>query len=62
MMVGRELSGHYFPPRHAPPDGEIVLQVTDLVVPGRADPRQRFRPGEARFSASPDSSAPDGRS
>ena len=34
MMVGRELSGHYFPPRHAPPDGEIVLEVTDLVVPG----------------------------
>ncbi len=34
MMVGRELSGHYFPTRQAPPEGEVVLEVKDLVVPG----------------------------
>jgi ribose transport system ATP-binding protein len=34
MMVGRELSGHYFPPRHAPPPTEAILEVRDLVVPG----------------------------
>jgi len=34
MMVGRELSGHYFPSRHAPLSAEVVLEVTDLVVPG----------------------------
>jgi ribose transport system ATP-binding protein len=34
MMVGRELSGHYFPIRHAPPSDEVVLEVKELVVPG----------------------------
>src|SRR5687768_8651239 len=36
MMVGRELSGHYFPPKPAepPPAGDPVLVAEDLVVPG----------------------------
>ena len=34
MMVGRELSGHYFPPRHAPPVEDVVLDVKEVVVPG----------------------------
>jgi ribose transport system ATP-binding protein len=34
MMVGRELSGHYFPPRHAPPGEDVVLAVKEVVVPG----------------------------
>lgn len=34
MMVGRELSGHYFPARHAAPDSEVVLEVKDIAVPG----------------------------
>jgi ribose transport system ATP-binding protein len=34
MMVGRELSGHYFPPRHAPPAEDVVLEVNEIVVPG----------------------------
>jgi ribose transport system ATP-binding protein len=38
MMVGRELSGHYFPPRHAPPTGDVILEVRDLVVPGAHSP------------------------
>jgi ribose transport system ATP-binding protein len=38
MMVGRELSGHYFPERHAAPEGEIVFEATDLVVPGARKP------------------------
>jgi ribose transport system ATP-binding protein len=34
MMIGRELSGHYFPARQAPADAAVVLEVKDLVVPG----------------------------
>ncbi len=34
MMVGRELSNQYFPPKHPRPPGEPVLVVTDLRVPG----------------------------
>ncbi|WP_437679110.1 sugar ABC transporter ATP-binding protein [Sorangium sp. So ce131] len=34
MMVGRELSGHYFPPKTERPAPEPVLVVRDLVVPG----------------------------
>ena len=34
MMVGRELSGHYFPPKHDRPPGAPVLEVEDLLVPG----------------------------
>jgi ribose transport system ATP-binding protein len=33
MMVGRELSGEYFPERHAKPDGEVILSAKDIVVP-----------------------------
>jgi len=34
MMVGRELSNQYFPPKHGRPPGEPTLVVTDLIVPG----------------------------
>jgi ribose transport system ATP-binding protein len=34
LMVGRELSGHYFPQRHRAPGEDDVLTVKDLVVPG----------------------------
>jgi ribose transport system ATP-binding protein len=35
MMVGRELSANYFPPKNPlPPDAPVVLSVKDLVVPG----------------------------
>ena len=34
LMVGRQLSGQYFPPRHEHPPGPPVLEVIDLVVPG----------------------------
>ncbi|WP_437283940.1 sugar ABC transporter ATP-binding protein [Sorangium sp. So ce406] len=34
MMVGRELSGRYFPEKRARPPREPVLVVRDLVVPG----------------------------
>ncbi len=34
LMVGRELSGHYFPSRHTPPADDVVLEVKELVVPG----------------------------
>jgi ribose transport system ATP-binding protein len=34
LMVGRELSGHYFPVRRTPPPGADVLTVRNLVVPG----------------------------
>jgi ribose transport system ATP-binding protein len=34
MMVGRELSGHYFPPKHQRPPGNPVLVAQDLLVPG----------------------------
>jgi ribose transport system ATP-binding protein len=34
MMVGRELSGQYFPERDDRTAGEPVLEVVDLVVPG----------------------------
>jgi ribose transport system ATP-binding protein len=34
MMVGRELSGHYFPVRPARLVAEPVLEVRDLLVPG----------------------------
>ncbi len=39
MMVGRELSGHYFPERAAPPPiGHPVLVVNGIVVPGSPAP------------------------
>jgi ribose transport system ATP-binding protein len=34
MMVGRELSDQYFPPKHDKQPGEPVLVVNDLLVPG----------------------------
>jgi ribose transport system ATP-binding protein len=34
MMVGRELSGQYFPERDERKAGDVVLEVKDLVVPG----------------------------
>jgi ribose transport system ATP-binding protein len=34
LMVGRELSAHYFPSRGQAPSTEVVLEVQDLVVPG----------------------------
>ncbi|HEY2407883.1 MAG TPA: sugar ABC transporter ATP-binding protein [Polyangiaceae bacterium] len=34
LMVGRELSTAYFPPKTAAAAGEVVLDVRDLVVPG----------------------------
>ncbi|WP_437617953.1 sugar ABC transporter ATP-binding protein [Sorangium sp. So ce1151] len=34
MMVGRELSGHYFPEKRERPPREPVLVVSDLIVPG----------------------------
>jgi ribose transport system ATP-binding protein len=34
MMVGRELSNQYFPPKQTKPEGEPVLVVTELIVPG----------------------------
>jgi ribose transport system ATP-binding protein len=34
MMVGRELSNQYFPPKHGRPPGEPVLEVSNLRVPG----------------------------
>ena len=34
MMVGRELSGQYFPSRDERKAGDVVLEVRDLVVPG----------------------------
>jgi ribose transport system ATP-binding protein len=34
MMVGRELSKEYFPPKQERPPGEPVMVVKDLVVPG----------------------------
>ena len=34
MMVGRELSNAYFPPKGDAPAGDVVLDVKDLVVPG----------------------------
>jgi ribose transport system ATP-binding protein len=34
LMVGRELSNQYFPPKHEKPPGDPVLVVTDLLVPG----------------------------
>jgi ribose transport system ATP-binding protein len=34
MMVGRELSGHYFPEHGASAGAEPVLEVRDLLVPG----------------------------
>ena len=34
MMVGRELSNQYFPPREDRAAGETVLDVKDVVVPG----------------------------
>ncbi|XXX72094.1 sugar ABC transporter ATP-binding protein [Sorangium sp. So ce134] len=34
MMVGRELSGRYFPERRERPPREPVLEVRDLLVPG----------------------------
>ena len=34
MMVGRELSDQYFPPKHEKQPGEPILVVNDLLVPG----------------------------
>ncbi|MFZ5897240.1 MAG: sugar ABC transporter ATP-binding protein [Myxococcota bacterium] len=34
LMVGRELSGHYFPEHGADADAEAVLEVENLLVPG----------------------------
>ena len=36
LMVGRELSGNYFPEHGAPADAEPMLEVKDLLVPGAA--------------------------
>ncbi len=38
LMVGRELSANYFPPREERPLGETVLVVQDLLVPGAPAP------------------------
>jgi ribose transport system ATP-binding protein len=38
MMVGRELSNQYFPPKHHRPPGDDVLVVRDLIVPGATAP------------------------
>jgi ribose transport system ATP-binding protein len=38
MMVGRELSNQYFPPKHGRPPGPPVLVVQDLIVPGATAP------------------------
>jgi ribose transport system ATP-binding protein len=38
MMVGRELSAHYFPPREGRSSAETVLAVEDLLVPGATTP------------------------
>jgi ribose transport system ATP-binding protein len=38
LMVGRELSGHYFPERASREPGETVLEVQDLQVPGAPAP------------------------
>jgi ribose transport system ATP-binding protein len=57
MMVGRELSANYFPPKVNVPLNQPALTVLDLLVPGR---RRRYRLPRiaARSSASPASSAP----
>jgi ribose transport system ATP-binding protein len=34
MMVGREMTGQYFPKRVPKPPGDVLLDVRDLVVPG----------------------------
>jgi ribose transport system ATP-binding protein len=34
MMVGRELSGAYFPPKRTARTDEVLLEVKDLLVPG----------------------------
>jgi ribose transport system ATP-binding protein len=34
MMVGRELSNQYFPARVERPEGAVVLEVSEIVVPG----------------------------
>ena len=56
-MVGRELSGAYFPPKRSATAGEVVLEVKDLVVPG-APAGVSFAAGAARSSGSPGWSAP----
>jgi ribose transport system ATP-binding protein len=38
LMVGRELSGHYFPEKQAVPEREPYLVVENLVVPGAPVP------------------------
>ena len=38
MMVGREMSGHYFPPKAERSAGETVLEVEDVVVQGTRVP------------------------
>ena len=38
LMVGRELSANYFPPRPESPPSEVVLEVENLLVPGAPAP------------------------
>ena len=38
LMVGRELSANYFPPRPEKAAGDVVLEVDDLLVPGAPAP------------------------
>jgi ribose transport system ATP-binding protein len=38
MMVGRELSRHYFPDRHTRSGGEVLFTATDVLVPGAPQP------------------------
>ncbi len=38
LMVGRDLSGRYFPPRRDLAPSESILQVEGLLVPGASDP------------------------
>ena len=38
LMVGRELSRHYFPDRTASPNDEVVFTASDVLVPGAPAP------------------------
>ena len=57
MMVGRELSNQYFPARVERPEGDVVLDVCDIVVPGDVGAHLVQAARAARSSASPGSSA-----
>ena len=48
LMVGRELSAHYFPPRPEGGPGKTVLAVEDLLVPGAPAPVS-FRAGRGEI-------------